>query len=283
MKNKIIWVNTLVKNEERYLWYSVTSVIKHVDKILLWDTGSTDKTLEIIKLLQKENPEKIDFKEAGDVDINQFTMVRQEMLDATKSDWIIILDGDEIWWDKSIAQLVDNIQREGDKLETIVSPYYNIIGDIYHYQEEVAGGYVIDKKSGHINIRALNRKIPGLHLEKPHGQQGFYDNDGVLIQNRNRKFRKFLNYPYFHFTNMTRSSTKLNDSNVPKRWLKYKYELGIPFPQDFKYPEAFYLPRPEIVPSPWERMSNSYRIRAIAETALKKAKRRILPFKKVGY
>ena len=44
-----VWVHTLVKNEERYIWYSVMSVIDYIDKILIWDTGSTDKTVDIIK------------------------------------------------------------------------------------------------------------------------------------------------------------------------------------------------------------------------------------------
>ena len=57
-----IWGHTLVCHEERYLWYSVTSVIDYLDKILLWDTGSTDNTLKIIRDLQKTYPDKIDFK-----------------------------------------------------------------------------------------------------------------------------------------------------------------------------------------------------------------------------
>ena len=52
MSKKNIWVHTLVKNEEKYLWYAVMSVADFVDKVLLWDTGSSDKTVEIIKQIQ---------------------------------------------------------------------------------------------------------------------------------------------------------------------------------------------------------------------------------------
>lgn len=279
---KNIWVHTLVKNEEHYLWYTVMSVIEHVDKILLWDTGSTDKTVEIIKELQKIKGEKIDFKEVGSVDPEQFTRVRQEMLDQTKSDWFLILDGDEVWWEKSIKEVVKTIQEE-DNLEMIVSPYYNIVGDIYHYQEESAGRYQIDERHGHINIRAVNRNIKGLHFEKPHGQQGLYDGDGVLIQDRSKKYRKFVDTPYMHFTNMIRSSSYQDDLNVPKRLSKYKYEIGILFPNNFKYPEVFYLSRPLCVSSPWIKMNSKYIVRAKIETILKKIKRKILPNTKVGY
>ncbi len=118
---KDIWAHTLVRNEERYLWYAVMSAINYVDKILIWDTGSTDKTVEIIEKIQKIYPHKIKFREIGEVDIDEFTSVRQQMLDETKSDWVLILDGDEVWWDDSIRKVVDKIQKQGAKLETIVN------------------------------------------------------------------------------------------------------------------------------------------------------------------
>lgn len=279
---KSIWVHTLVKNEERYLWYAVMSVIDHVDKILLWDTGSTDKTKDVIREIQKIKGDKIDFKEVGSVDPEQFTKVRQEMLDQTKSDWFLIVDGDEVWWDKSIKEVVKTIQEENN-LEMIVSPYYNVIGDIYHYQAESAGRYQIDERHGHINIRAINREIPGIHFEKPHGQQGLYDKDGILIQERSNKYRKFVDAPYMHFTNMIRSSSRQSDLNVPKRDRKFKHEIGLSFSKDFHYPEIFYQEKPEIVSSPWNKMSQTYFIRGSGETLLKRIKRKILPNTKVGY
>lgn len=280
---KTIWAHTLVKNEDRYLWFAVKSIIDYVDKILLWDTGSSDQTLAIISELKKDYDQKISFKEAGEVDAEQFTKIRQEMLDQTKSDWVLILDGDEVWWESSIKKLEETIQKEGDQLELIVSPYYNLIGDIYHFQEETAGKYQIDRRLGHLNIRAINRKIPGLHLEKPHGQQGFYDQKGVLIQNRPDAFHKFIDAKYLHFTNLRRSSSLNSDSLVPKRSLKYKYEIGITFPENFRYPEVFYQPYPQFISSPWQKMSKTYLIRASAETVLKKVKRCLMPFQRVGY
>lgn len=283
MKKKTIWAHTLVKNEERYLWYAVMAIIDHVDKVLLWDTGSSDHTVEIIQEIKKIKGEKVDFREVGSVDPVKFTEVRQKMLDETKSDWFLIVDGDEIWWEDSIKKVVETIKNDESGLEMIISPYYNIIGDIYHYQEEAGGGYYIDNHSGHINIRAVSRNIPGLHLEKPHGQQGFYDGERVLIQERPVKNRQFLDFPYLHFTNMRRSFSAKEDKNVPKRNIKFKYELGISFSKDFSYPEVFYKDAPEFVLSPWSRMSNSYLVRAGMETLLKKVKRAILLNKKVGY
>lgn len=283
MRKKSIWVHMLVKNEERYLWYAVMSVIDYVDKVLLWDTGSGDKTLKIIDGIKKVKGEKIDFKEIGGVTSEEFTKIRQQMLDLTKSDWFLIVDGDEVWWEESIKQVINAIEEEGDSLETIVSPYFNIVGDIYHYQEKSAGRYQIDERFGHINIRVMNRNIPGLHFEKPHGQQGLYDQDGTLIQERPKKFRKFIDAPYLHFTNMVRSSSYKEDTKVPKRSLKFKHEIGISFPKDFKYPEVFYQERPKIIPSPWGKMSTNYFLKALVLTQAKKLKRRFWHNQKVGY
>ena len=47
-KNRIT-VHTLVKNEERWIWYALKSVLPFVDQIIVWDTGSTDKTTAIIR------------------------------------------------------------------------------------------------------------------------------------------------------------------------------------------------------------------------------------------
>lgn len=279
-----IWAHTLVKNEERYLWFAVASVIDYVDKVLLWDTGSSDKTVEITKEIQKLYPDKVEFKEVGDVDINQFTVVRQNMLERTEADWFMIVDGDEVWWKDSIAKINKIISKEGNNLDSMVTKYYNVAGDIFHYQEESAGMYEIDAIKGHLNIRAVNRKILGIHFKKPHGQQGVFDKKRVLIQERDKRKRIFLENPaYLHFTNMLRSSSLVKDEKVPKRKIKFKYELGIPFPFDFYYPEVFFEPRPDIVPSPWIKRSLGYCTLATLEAPLKLVKRRLTVFDKSGY
>ena len=53
-----IWAHAMIKNEARWLWYSITSVIDHVDKVLLWDTGSTDGTIKVEQDLIKKYPSK---------------------------------------------------------------------------------------------------------------------------------------------------------------------------------------------------------------------------------
>ena len=93
-----IVAHCLVKNEENWIWYSLMSILDYVDEIMVWDTGSTDKT-EIIKSIKNS---KIKFKQVIQNNVFEFTKLRNEMLDETKTDWLMILDGDEIWPQQTI-------------------------------------------------------------------------------------------------------------------------------------------------------------------------------------
>ena len=93
-----IWVNTLVRNEERYVWYAVMSVIDYVDKVLIWDTGSKDNTVKIIKEIERRYPKKVIFNQVQQKDMEGFgdiSDLRQRMLEETKGDWVILVDGDK--------------------------------------------------------------------------------------------------------------------------------------------------------------------------------------------
>lgn len=264
-----ITAHVLLKNEENFVWYSIMSVINYVDEILIWDTGSTDNTLNIVN--QIKSP-KIILKK---VNIDEFREdeIRQQMLNETKGDWILILDADEIWWEDSIRLVTNLIQKEGDQLDSIVVPTVNMIGDMFHFQEKEAGRYNLAGKIGHFGLRAINRSIPGLHGVGGHGVFMWADITNTKIEDMNAKKIKYINAPYLHATHLRRSGS---DSNVFKRVMKLKHEIGIPFPKDFYYPEVFFRNRPSIVKSPWERMSTVYRLKSIIVTPLKKFRRRYL-------
>ncbi len=267
-----IWAHTLVKNEAKWLWYSVNSIIGYVDKLLLWDTGSTDGSIEIEKELIKRFPSKISFKIRPQVSADDFTLVRQEMLEATQADWFIVADGDEIWWRDSMQKLVKEIRNGSydSKVESIVVPTINVIGDIFHFQDSSAGRYRFGKRIGHYNLRAVNTKISGLCSQGVHGLWGWADGEGRMIQDRNSY--KFVDAPYLHATNLQRSSM---DKAVVKRSKKYRYEIGKQFPADFFFPEVFFEDRPEKIESPWRVMTAGYKLRAEFETPIRKMKRRV--------
>src|SRR3989344_4886974 len=72
MSKKTICSHTLVRNEGRFLWFAVMSVINHVDRVLLWDTGSTDQTIEIISEIKRMFPKKVSVNKIVKIDSLEF-------------------------------------------------------------------------------------------------------------------------------------------------------------------------------------------------------------------
>lgn len=261
-----IWANTIVNNEENFIWFAVMSVAKFVDKILIWDTGSTDKTVLVIEDLKKELGNKIEFKQVGKVTPVQFTKMRQKMLEESKCDWIIILDGDEIWWENSIKKVINQIKQKGNEIEGIVVPMIVPVGDIYHFQGNEAGRYQILGRKGHLSLKAISKKIPGLHVDWPYGKEGFFDGENKLVQER--KDIEFINEPFLHVTHLKRSNSK-------RIYNKLKSELGKEVKEGFEFPEVLYKEYPSFISSPWIKISGIKKIKAQILTPLRKLKRRI--------
>jgi glycosyltransferase involved in cell wall biosynthesis len=280
MKTPKIIVHCLVKNEERFVWYSINSVLSFVDKLIIWDTGSTDNTIKIIETIKSK---KIDFKKLNSISAEEFPKIRQKMLDQTPAEynWIMILDGDEIWPQASIKKIT-NFCRQNPQYESVFVRTNNLVGDIYHRLPDSAGKYNIAGHKGHLSIRFMNRKnIKGLKACGEHGVQGYFDQDNVLIQNRDQSKIKFLNIFYHHATHLLRTSSSQNNQNVPKRSFKYKYSVGLPIPKN-KIPKAFFQTHPQIVPDVTAKAPISFWIKSFFSLPLKLINR-VINLGKIGY
>jgi len=122
-------IHAVVKNEP-FIYYSIKSVYDYADTILLYDTGSNDKhTLKDIKKLLKEDKEnKIIFKKVKlDFDESKWTFekveefaekhkgkmsvgkVRQMQIEDTKTDFCMLVDGDEVHYKDTMEKIVNKI------------------------------------------------------------------------------------------------------------------------------------------------------------------------------
>ena len=97
-------LSIIVKNEEKYLEGCLESVKDVVDEIVIVDTGSSDKTLEIAK---KYSPKIFHFKWCND-----FSEARNYALSKSSGDWIFYLDADERLEHKSKNELLELIKSE---------------------------------------------------------------------------------------------------------------------------------------------------------------------------
>ena len=43
MSDILLTVHMVVKNEDRFIWYALNSVLPYVDKVIIFYTGSTQK------------------------------------------------------------------------------------------------------------------------------------------------------------------------------------------------------------------------------------------------
>ncbi|KKU83657.1 MAG: Glycosyl transferase family 2 [Candidatus Amesbacteria bacterium GW2011_GWC2_47_8] len=265
-----IVAHTIVRNESRWVY-----------EVMVWDTGSTDNTARIIKSIG--NP-KISFRQIDITsDETALSHARQQMLNQTNSDWLMILDGDEVWLEESIKKIQGFINNEGQNFDSIVVPTLNCVGDIYHIMPPSAGQYHIAGHVGHYNLRFINlKRISGVHVANPPGQlQSYFDKHGTRIQDRDPNHIAFIDAPYLHMTHLRRSGSREKEMEVFWRQPKLKTELGIRLASSFSFPKCFYFPRPEIVSSPWERRNLLYTLNAAWQTPLKYIKRRI--FKQAPY
>lgn len=306
LKPKII-VHCLVKNEERFIWYALQSVLPYVDKIMIWDTGSTDNTLRIIKSIKSEkislsvipsesasrgisvadsltverdsstklrsgrNDKEENFSAA------QHTELRQQMLNETdkqKFTWLMILDGDEIWPKSQLEKTISCLKTTKSKV--IVVKTKNLVGDIYHQLPESAGRYKIAEHKGHLNLRFINLSLPNLKIINPHGGQTYLSNNIALQDSKTVKV--LPNIYYFHATHLERSS---QDKQTLKRSFKRKFEIGEGVNKK-DLPKIFFAPHPSIVPDVAQKMGLTTFIKSFIQTPIRRIKRKFIP-QKSGY
>ncbi len=272
---KTVTAHMVVKNEDQWIWYAIMSVIDWVDKMLIFDTGSRDKTVAIIQTFL-DNPaykDKIIFEELGAVTPQEFPKIRQRQLDMTNTDYLLLVDGDEVWWKDGIIEF-------RKKIDEFTPPRVCIrficpCEDLYHYRDFHSEMYTDEKVGvyhGSVSSRGISMKIPGLRCCGDYGVEGYRGDDGR--DNLRNYDAVLLNNYYFHCSKLRRSSAVLGDESIPYRRRKISDTWDHEFPADYKYPEVFYMDHPAIVPDAFKSKDNfSKRITKIMAKIYRKLKR----------
>ncbi len=126
----------IVKNEEANLSKCLESVKNIVDEMVVMDTGSTDKTIEIAQNFGAVVP-TFDW---GD----DFAEARNEALKYVTGDWVLILDADEVLNKKVAPQIKEAIANEENLVVNVVrheigasqSPY-SLVSRLFRKHPEV--------------------------------------------------------------------------------------------------------------------------------------------------
>jgi len=94
----------IVKNEESSLPQALNSAKDVVDEMVILDTGSTDKTVEIAK---EYGARVYQFEWCND-----FSAARNEALKYVQGKWVLVLDADEVLTDSIVPELKQVIQND---------------------------------------------------------------------------------------------------------------------------------------------------------------------------
>ena len=94
---------SMVKNEEYWIWYSLTSVYHQVEEILVFDNFSDDRTVEIVRGMEHIADKLVLFERFGGASEHHN---RESMLDVARqrgATHVLFLDGDEVHVDKNLG------------------------------------------------------------------------------------------------------------------------------------------------------------------------------------
>lgn len=110
-------IHCRVRNEEYFVRAAIESLLPAADHVLVYDTGSTDRTLDEIAAIGSPKIELVQ-RPAGDARV--LARYRNEMIDRTQTEWYMILDGDEIYPSLAAASIREQLDRAPEHIHRIV-------------------------------------------------------------------------------------------------------------------------------------------------------------------
>lgn len=103
-----ITVHCLVRNEECFVGAALRSVLPIARRVIVYDTGSSDATLDEIAALGSD---RIEVVHKADASPRRLTEYRNEMIEQTTTEWFWLVDGDEIYPARALPRLAAELAR----------------------------------------------------------------------------------------------------------------------------------------------------------------------------
>lgn len=199
----------IVKDEEQFLGQCLESLKGTVEQIVIVDTGSTDRTVEIAK---EHGAEVHHFNWCDD-----FAAARNFALEQVRGDWILILDADEVLTSQG---------RKGLKHDTQQTDFLGYRVRCTNLEPSDNGGYQQMVDAWHF-IPRLTRNAPGLHFVGTIHEQIF---SSVLIRAQEWEMEggfgetEIEHYGYAKEIKKSRNKTERNISLIKKALEKNPHE-----------------------------------------------------------
>ncbi|WP_229414638.1 MULTISPECIES: tetratricopeptide repeat protein [Moorena] len=136
MTNAMLSLCMIVKDEEESLPQCLSSVKDVVDEMVVLDTGSTDRTIEVA---QSYGARVYQFEWCND-----FAAARNQALKYVQGEWVLVLDADEVLKPEVVPEIKQAIQNSSYLVINLVrqevgatqSPY-SLVSRLFRYHPEI--------------------------------------------------------------------------------------------------------------------------------------------------
>ena len=120
----LVSVAMIVRDEEKNIERALRSVLPIADEVVLLDTGSADRTKEIIIGLNDPKIKLYDHEWKED-----FSEARNASIALCEGDWVFIYDGDEELTEEAQKELRPLLESQPPEVKTVMMITRNIITD----------------------------------------------------------------------------------------------------------------------------------------------------------
>ncbi|MED3549818.1 glycosyltransferase [Cytobacillus praedii] len=212
MIEKTITLCMIVKNEEKLIERCLSSVRNKVDEIIIVDTGSSDRTIELASKFTSKIY-NLEWKE-------DFSYARNYSLEKATSDYILVLDADEYLDDSSNLDKV--LVTEKDHYTVRIKNHLSSGGSIYHPAVRLfknkRGLQYFGKIHEHLNVEDKSLNLTHEFGELIINHEGYKD-EIVKEKNKHERNIKILHdeveknpsgYNYYNLGNQYKSNQEYN-------------------------------------------------------------------------
>lgn len=181
----------IVKNEEKVIERCLLSIAHLVDEVIIVDTGSTDRTKEIVA---QYTSNIYDFEW-----INDFSAARNFAAEKASGEWIVVLDADEYVDEENFNEFISELKADNNRYDSYYAKILNFTGSfgesliqnfhdrIYKNNGEIRYYRKIHEQFKNIDGRPLKTKNSNLLIF-----HSGYLNNTVAEKNKNERNKDLL-------------------------------------------------------------------------------------------
>lgn len=108
MDVKSITPGIMCKNEENWIHFCLRDLLKVFDKVILLDTGSTDRTIEYALETAKQTEGKLQLIQHNyGSDAVKIGNGRNVLRETCETEWLFLVDSDELWQEDKLKRMLE--------------------------------------------------------------------------------------------------------------------------------------------------------------------------------